>query len=57
MRGEQRLAPEGLARSPVSLPDDSASEAWPSRWAGKAFSPTPVTGCPLHMSPAAAHMV
>ncbi len=41
----------------VSPADDSASEAWPSRCAGKPFRPTPVTGCPRHMSPAAAHIV
>ena len=41
----------------VSLPDDSASEACPSRWSGKPFSPTPVSGWSRHMSTAAAHIV
>lgn len=42
---------------PMSLPEERASEAWPSRWSGKPFSPTPVSGWSRHMSTAAAHMV
>lgn len=41
----------------VSLPEDSASEAWPSRCSGKPFIPTPVSGWSRHMPTAAAHIV
>ncbi len=56
--GESRgcLRKEAPAPS-VSLPEDSASEAWASRCSGKPFNPTPVSGCSRHMPTAAAHMV
>ncbi len=56
--GESRGCLRKAAPAPsVSLPEDRANDALPSRCSGKPFKPTPVSGCSRHIAVAAAHIV